>query len=121
MVQSTMNRSEMKTLSACIKMLEDDGFKTQFLALNDGLKSLSSDRLYKPNQVKIVSFYRFEGNSDPEDNAILYAIEAISGEHGLLVDAYGSEGDINISNFIVEVENIHKKEHTGNHSNSQNK
>ncbi len=117
MVHSMIDRTEMKTLSACIKMLEGDGFKTQFLALNDGLKSLASDRVYKPNQVKIVSFYRFEGNSDPEDNAILYAIEAVSGERGLLVDAYGSEGDINISNFIVDVENIHKKEHTGSHSN----
>ncbi|HSY61110.1 MAG TPA: hypothetical protein VK796_04495, partial [Cytophaga sp.] len=71
-------------------------------------------RMYKPNQVSIVDFYRFEGNSDPEDNAILYAIEAISGERGLLIDAYGSEGDINISDFIVAVENIHKKEHSDN-------
>jgi len=102
----------MKTLSACTKMLEDKGFKTQFLVLKEGIKSLDSDRIYKPNQVGIVDFYRFEGNSDPEDNAILYAIVAISGERGLLIDAYGSEGDINISNFVVAIEAIHKKEHS---------
>lgn len=114
MVQSTLSSTEMKTLSACTKMLEDRGFKTQFLVLQDSIKSLASDRIYKPNQVKIVDFYRFEGDSNPEDNAILYAIEAVSGERGLLIDAYGSEGDINISNFIVAIEDIHKKEHTNN-------
>jgi hypothetical protein len=114
MVQSILGRTEMKTLSACTKMLESRGFKTPFIVLNDGIQSVYSDRIYKPHQVSIVDFYRFEGNSDPEDNAILYAIDAVSGERGLLIDAYGSEGDTNISNFIVDVENIHKKEHTNN-------
>ena len=114
MVQSTLSSTEMKTLSACTKMLEDKGYKTPFLVSKEGIKSVSSDRMYKPNQVRIVDFYRFEGDSDPEDNAIIYALEAISGERGLLIDAYGSEGDINISNFIVAIEDIHKKEHTDN-------
>ncbi|ABG60147.1 hypothetical protein [Cytophaga hutchinsonii] len=112
MVQPIIDSAEMKTLSACTKMLEEQGFKTQFLALREGIKSLASDRVYTPAQVKIVSFYRFEGNSDPEDNAILYSLETVSGERGLLIDAYGAEGDINITNFIVAVEDIHKKEHT---------
>jgi len=114
MVQSTLSSTEMKTLSACTKMLEDKGYKTPFLVSKEGIKSVSSDRMYKPNQVRIVDFYRFEGDSNPEDNAILYAVEAISGERGLLIDAYGSEGDINIGNFIVAIEDIHKKEHTDN-------
>lgn len=33
--------------------------------------------------------YRFEGNTNPDDNAILYAIETARGEKGLLLDAYG--------------------------------
>lgn len=112
MVQSIMNKTEMQTLSACTKMLEESGFNTPFLMLEEGIKSISSDRIYKPQQIKIVNFYRFEGNSDPEDNAIMYALEAVSGEKGLLIDAYGSEGDIKISNFIVQVEDIHKAAHT---------
>ena len=112
MVQPIINAAEMKTLSACTKMLEDEGFNTQFLALSEGIKSLASDRVYTPGQVKVLSFYRFEGNSDPEDNAILYALDTVSGERGLLIDAYGAEGDINITKFIVAVEDIHKKEHT---------
>ena len=117
MVQIAREKTEMQTLSACTRMLEEAGFNTPFLTLDEGIQSVSSDRIYTPHQVKIVNFYRFEGNSDPEDNAILYAIEAVSGEKGLLIDAYGSEGDIKISNFIVQVEDIHKKAHM-NHINN---
>lgn len=114
MVQSLYSSTEMKTLSACTNMLEARGFNTQFLVFEDGIKSVASDRVYKPMQVSIVDFYRFEGDSNPEDNAVIYAIEAISGERGLLIDAYGSEGDVDMSNFIVAVERIQKKEHTEN-------
>ena len=108
----TKKGSEMKTLSALTTMLEGEGYNTPFKVDEIGLKSFSSDRVYSPNEVCISSFYRFEGESNPDDNSILYAIEVVSGEKGLLIDAYGSQGDINISNFIVEVENIQKKEHT---------
>lgn len=114
MVHTITNQSEMKTLSACTQMLEEKGFKTQFLVLEEGIQSLSSDRIYKPEQIKIINYYRFEGDSNPEDNAILYAIEAISGEQGMLIDAYGAQGDINISKFIVQVNDIHKKAHSEN-------
>ena len=37
----------------------------------------------------IDKYYRFEGMSDPGDNSIVYAISAVTGEKGVLVDAYG--------------------------------
>ena len=53
MVQSKLSSTEMKTLSACTKMLEDRGFKTPFLVSKEGIESLSSDRIYKPNQLAL--------------------------------------------------------------------
>jgi hypothetical protein len=38
---------------------------------------------------EIVEVYRFEGNSDPSDEAIVYAIESVSGSKGVLVSGYG--------------------------------
>jgi hypothetical protein len=35
---------------------------------------------------------RFEGMSDPDDNAILYAISTKNGRKGILVDGYGISG-----------------------------
>jgi hypothetical protein len=37
----------------------------------------------------ITEFYRFEGDSDPADEAIVYAIESHDGKKGLLVTGFG--------------------------------
>ena len=42
-----------------------------------------------PEDFTIDEYYRFEGNSDPDDNSIIYAISAKDGLKGVLVDAYG--------------------------------
>lgn len=73
------------------------------------MKSDDGDRVYSPHEVKIINFYRFEGESDPADMSILYAIETIDGERGVLVDAYGPYASRVTGDFIVEVEKIHKK------------
>ena len=39
---------------------------------------------------KITEMYRFEGDSSPDDNSVLYAIESKDGIKGVLVDAYGT-------------------------------
>ncbi len=100
---------DLKTMVACTNRLEQLGFATQFKATTAGLKSLKTEKIYAPDEVKIVNFYRFEGASDPSDSAILYAIEAEGGEKGTLVDAYGPDNDTAISNFIKLVEQIEKK------------
>jgi hypothetical protein len=98
----------MKTLSSCTRMLAEKGFETQFKAHKGGLESLETHEMYGPQDVKIVNFYRFEGESDPSDNVILYAIETNAGEKGTLTDAYGAYYDAKVSEFIKEVEEIQK-------------
>jgi hypothetical protein len=101
----------MRTLSSCINSLTRNGYETQFKIVRGGLKSLSTEKVFRPDEVKINNFFRFEGESDPADNSILYAIETNSGEKGTLTDAYGIYNDANVSAFIKEVEEIHKKPH----------
>ncbi|HET8578497.1 MAG TPA: hypothetical protein VFO18_15485, partial [Methylomirabilota bacterium] len=38
-------------------------------------------------------YYRFEGVSDPDDMAIVYAIEGKGGIRGILADAFGVYSD----------------------------
>jgi hypothetical protein len=38
---------------------------------------------------EIVEVHRFEGNSDPSDEAVVYAIESTTGMKGVLVSGYG--------------------------------
>lgn len=104
------NTDDMKTLSSCMRMLERQGFTTQFVTEGEqSLKSLSSEKSFSPEQVTILNFYRFEGSSNPEDNAILYAIEAEGGERGLLTNAYGVYADDTAETFLRAVESIKKK------------
>jgi len=45
-----------------------------------------------PEYFHIDEFHRFEGNSDPEDQSIMYAISSAKhGLKGLLVNAYGPD------------------------------
>lgn len=99
----------MKTMVSCLNMLMTKGFEAQFKATKAGLKSLATEQVYKPGEVKVINFYRFEGESDPSDNSIVYAIETGSGEQGTLVDAYGPYSDTLVTTFMKEVEEIEKK------------
>jgi hypothetical protein len=103
---------EMKTLASCLNKITKDGYLENFKVTENGLQSLETEKIYKPEQIHIVNFFRFEGASDPSDSAILYVIETDDGAKGSLTDAYGMYADPNIDKFIKEVENISKKHTT---------
>jgi hypothetical protein len=105
----TKNPDDMKTLSSCLNKVVKEGYTENFKILEEGLKSLESDKIYQPDEVQIVNFFRFEGVSDPSDMSILYVIEANDNVKGTLIDAYGAYADQNIDKFIKEVESINKK------------
>jgi len=102
------DHDSMKTLSSTTHKLSQDGYHTQFKASKSGLESLETHEVFKPDEVKIINFYRFEGESDPSDSAILYVIETSTGEKGTLTDAYGVYTDQKVSEFVQQVEEIQK-------------
>jgi len=62
-----------------------------------------------PDDFKIDHFYRFEGDSDPGDEMIVYAISAIkSSQKGIVVNAYGIYAD-NTSSAIIKKLHMHPK------------
>jgi hypothetical protein len=93
----------MKTLVSVLDHLTSLGFETQFKATEQGLFSLNTQKTFQSDEIEVVHFYRFEGESDPDDNAILYAIATNDGEKGTLVDAYGIYSDTKITNFMQSV------------------
>jgi hypothetical protein len=103
-------KEEMTTMTGCMNKLQADGYVENFVAKEKGLEAPSNKNVYTPEQVKIVSFYRFEGESDPADNAIVYAVETNDGIKGMLVDSYGAYANRKVSQFISDVEDISKKE-----------
>ncbi len=101
-------RKEMKTLIECIDVITKRGHTTNFIALNDNKIKGNREEPYKPYEVKITNFYRFEGDSDPGDSSILYVIETNDGEKGYLTNAYGPYADTKVSTFVDSVEEIEK-------------
>ncbi len=98
----------LKTLTEVHSKLLGDGYKENF-NVEDNLLKRSDGKSYKPEEVGIVNFFRFEGQTDPADSSIMYAIETNDGTKGTLVDAYGPDADADKTLFIMEVEKIEKK------------
>jgi len=108
-MQQQSNTEQMNTLSACINKLVSDGYTSNFIVDEKGLATAEDGKHYKPEQVHIKNFFRFEGASDPGDSSILYAIELNDGTKGTLTDAYGTYDDEKIGKFIKQVEDMEKK------------
>src|SRR5688572_15946051 len=107
--ETMMNeKDEMAPMISILSKLTDSGYTTQFKVTPKGLQSMASQKNFKPKQVEIKHFYRFEGESDPGETSILYAIETKNGEKGTLVDSYGAYSDPLIEKFIKEVQSVTK-------------
>ncbi|HEX7844782.1 MAG TPA: hypothetical protein VF476_03215, partial [Chitinophagaceae bacterium] len=97
---------DLSTMVSCLRKARKDGFTVDFLVDQNAIKAPDARKMYRPEEVKVASFYRFEGASDPSDNAILYLLETRDGKRGTLVDAYGVYADPQVSSFIDKIKNI---------------
>ena len=79
----------MTTLSTVLEKLRVKKQDNEFQISGDGFNS-PAGKVYRPEDLKIIKTYRFEGDSDPSDSSILYLIEANDGLIGYSMDAYGA-------------------------------
>lgn len=100
----------MKSLSSVMNKAVEEGYKTNFEATKNGIKDVGTGKVYQPEKLHVVNFYRFEGASDPADNSILYVIEAEDGAKGTLVDAYGAYSDPDVDKVIKKIATIEKQQ-----------
>ncbi|MCY7421863.1 MAG: hypothetical protein LH478_09000 [Chitinophagaceae bacterium] len=99
----------MNSLALCVNKMVLDGYTDDFKVVNTGLKSLKTEKIYNPGEIHVKNFFRFEGQSDPNDNTIMYVIETNDGLKGTLVDAYGPYADAKVSEFMQQVDSFEKK------------
>jgi hypothetical protein len=100
----------MKSLASLTNKMVLKGYDDDFKITDNGLKSLRTDKIYQPDQINIINFFRFEGQSDPNDNTIMYVIETSDGLKGTLIDAYGPYADRKLGEFMNQVESIQKRD-----------
>ena len=99
----------MATLSECMTIALDRGYSENFKVIAKGLATVDEKFVYAPEDIRITNFYRFEGNSNTDDNSILYLIETADRKKGILIDAYGVYANTLISNFVRQVEDFQKR------------
>ena len=84
-----MEKTEMTTLSMVMEKLRLKRQDNEFTLTEQGF-NCNSTKMYQPEDLTIIKTYRFEGDSDPSDNVILYLIQANDGLIGYSIDAYGA-------------------------------
>jgi hypothetical protein len=83
----------MRDYSNLIEALDDlkkRGFENDFNLKPSCLECTALQLQLHPEDFEVKEVYRFEGDSTPDDNSILYAIESKDGVKGVLIDAYGT-------------------------------
>ncbi|HSB94239.1 MAG TPA: hypothetical protein VLC28_14040 [Flavitalea sp.] len=79
------------TVTEAINTLRSKGFTLDFNLQENCI--VCNTTKYDVDEFDIVDVYRYEGNSDPADEAAVYAIESRKGEKGILVTGYGLSTD----------------------------
>jgi len=102
------DKKELTTQVKVEARLNEEGFTKDFRVADGRLCSYDNDKTYGPEEVKIIDFYRFEGETNPDDMAILYAIECNDGTKGSISNSYGPMADSDIDAFLVQVEDLGK-------------
>ena len=92
------------TVTAATRGLKERGYSKDFNLEENCL--VCDNNNYHPEDFEIVEVYRFEGDSDPADEAVVYAVEGKNGEKGVLVSGYGPSAE-SVSSEIAKKLSMH--------------
>lgn len=81
------------TVSQAVKGLKERGYTIDFNVENDCIVCHETPLKLRPDEFEIAEVHRYEGDSDPADEAIVYAIESKHGQKGILVNGFGISAD----------------------------
>lgn len=92
----------METLTEVLSHLKEIGWDNEF-SVTENNKIELNKFYYDTNDIELIQTYRFEGDSDPSEQAIIYIIKTPDGRIGYSIDSYGlysNHTNDNYSNFI---------------------
>ncbi len=95
------HKSHYSTVSEAINKLKEEGYVTDFNLEENAI--IGNKEKFSIEDLEIVDVYRYEGDSDPSDEAIVYAIESKTGVKGILVNGYGVSSDSLTASLIEKI------------------
>ncbi len=93
------------TVSQAVNDLKQRGYTLDFNLKGNRLECEGQN--FNSKDFEITEFHRFEGNSDPGDESVVYAIESRSGVKGILVNAFGVYSEP-LSDEMIKKLSFHK-------------
>lgn len=86
--------SHPETVSAALAQLAAEGYTADFSSRSESLHCAACGEAHEPTGARVEKVYRFEGASDPDDEAIVLGLRCPAcGVKGVLVSGYGPSTD----------------------------
>jgi hypothetical protein len=96
------------TVTEAVSDLKARGFNMDFNLVFDQLICSDDSVRLKPDEFEIVEVHRFEGESDPSDEDVVYAVESKDRKlKGVITSAFGLYADA-ISNEMIQKLTMHR-------------
>lgn len=96
------NTSPEPGLVDALGALRDFGYVEDFSVSGTVLRCSRCGKSHAPRDAQIVDMIRFEGTSDPDDEAIVFALVCLHcGARGVLITAYGPTASIEEATVIT--------------------
>lgn len=94
------------TVVEAINALRKEGYNLDFNLEENCI--VCANGKFEADDFEIMKVYRYEGDSDPADEAVVYAIQSNKGDKGILVTAYGAYEDSNMNRYLLKKLSMHK-------------
>ncbi len=96
------------TVVGALQGLKTKGFTVNFNIAFDKIICSDNKTCLNPDEFEIVEVHRFEGNSNPADEDVVYAVESKDGNiRGVLTSAFGIYADAASTEMIRKLSLTH--------------
>ena len=106
-----MEKKYPKSEKEYIDMYQSKGFTNTYRIEDNMLVDLNTKARFHPADVYILAEHRFEGETNPSDMSILYAIKTKDGHKGTVLANYSPAVTTDMAKFfnLVPKENVSQK------------
>jgi hypothetical protein len=90
------------TVLEAVNLLDAEGYGEQFILRPDGIRCTACGTPHSIDRADVLRVYRFEGPSDPDEEAIVYGLRCpVCGAGGTLVSGFGPGADPELADHLV--------------------
>jgi hypothetical protein len=90
------------TVLDAVNLLDAEGYAAQFILRPDGIRCTACGNPHSSDRADVLRVYRFEGPSDPDEEAVVYGLRCpVCGAGGTLVSSYGAGADPELADHLV--------------------